>query len=152
ERVAVLRQGYYLSDDCWIYAEHGHQLDELNKFTHWPEPFLTAGGTKYLEQPWGQAFVHSFYHSVEANHPIIDNSDGELNCIRHGLAREGVGGSAFAVGRFVKFYLFETSLRQFARTLGPEESQEAPKDRWDIAAVRRQGDAFFLASIPEDDP
>jgi hypothetical protein len=149
-RVDVLRQGYWLSEDGWIYAEHGHQIDDLNRFAHWPTPFVLRGKA-YLEKPWGEQFVHSFYDHYEEKYPIIDNIEGELNGIRYGLASEGVAHSTFAVGRFAKFYALETSLQQFASSLAAD-SQPPKHGGWDIAAIRNQGDSFLVQSVPEDDP
>lgn len=148
-RVEIPADGYYLSCDKKVYAEHGHQLDDSNALSGWPVPF--RGPRRYLARPWGENFVASFYNRRELSYEAIDNIAGTWNGIRYGLATEELKGSVRAVGQFSKFLLVGQSIKQFSRVLS-EQSGDQNAQAWDIKAIRTSGERFLVESIPTDDP
>jgi hypothetical protein len=148
-RVRVAKEGYWLSPDKLIYAEHGHQIgEELNRFDNWPEPFLQRNGRTYLQRPWGEQMVQQFYNDYEKKYPVIDNFTEDSAGIGYASAAEGRA-AAFEGGvRFFRFALSQVSLNQFARSLGGEGGAQ----EWDLAAARAQGGRFLAESLPTDDP
>src|SRR5262249_27052087 len=147
-RVRVLEQGYWLSPDGLIYAEHGHQIgQELNRFDGWPKPFLSKNGGVYLQRPWGEQFVQQFYNDYEKRYPVIDNFTDDSIGLGYAFAAEGRAASFNGGSRFFRMAFFQVSLRQFARSLGGENG----KHEWDVAAARRKGGQFLIESIPQDD-
>jgi UDP-2,3-diacylglucosamine pyrophosphatase LpxH len=147
-RVRVASEGYWLSPDSLIYAEHGHQIGkEVNKFDGWPQPFLDHKGTKYLQRPWGEQFVQRFYNSFENKYPIIDNLSEDSLGVKYGLKAEGSAAVPQDIGRFVLFYLTQISWDQLGSSLGG--NQDHPD--WDLAAIRRNGDSFLSDSMPRGD-
>jgi UDP-2,3-diacylglucosamine pyrophosphatase LpxH len=155
-RVRVEPRGYWLSADGQVLVEHGQQIGrDLNKFAGWPRPF-TKGATPHLERPWGEQFVQAFYNQYEVRYPIIDNVSEEGVGIRYAREVEGWTGAAKAFGRFLAFYLLSLSDAQQLSTLGPAPEPgpggDASASPWDLAAVRAQGRAFILDSLPADEP
>jgi UDP-2,3-diacylglucosamine pyrophosphatase LpxH len=147
DRVAVQASGYWVSPSGDVLIEHGHQMGrEVNKLRGWPRPFVGNNPLR-LERSWGEQFVQGFYNQYEAKYPIIDNVSEEGAGIAYAREVEGWVGTTSALGRFVQFYLTNLSLAQHASALGNES---APA--WDLAAVRAQGPAFFIESLPSDDP
>jgi len=148
DRVKIPTDGYWLSADGMIYAEHGHQIGwDTNNFSNWPTPFVRQGGVKYLQRPWGEQFVQRFYNYYERKYPIIDNLMEESMGVKYGAMAEGVFGLQHAVGRFAVFFLLQSSGIQAGQFLGGKEGV-----RWDTAAIRKRGNRFFAESIPNDDP
>jgi Calcineurin-like phosphoesterase len=149
DRVTISRDGYWLSADGLIYAEHGHQIGyDTNRYSDWPRPFIQQGGVNYLQRPWGEQFVQRFYNYYERRYPIIDNLMEESLGVKYGAIAEGLFGLQHAVGRFALFYLVQSSGTQIGQSLGGQEKGV----RWDIAAIRKLGNRFFVESIPSDDP
>src|ERR1039458_10035150 len=121
ERASVLAQGYWLSPDQQIYAEHGHQIgEELNRFDGWPRPFIAVKKTQYIQRPWGEQMVQQFYNDYEKKYPVIDNFTDDSIGLGYGFAAEGKVGSFAGGARFFRMALFQMSLQQFARSLGGE--------------------------------
>lgn len=148
-RVRISVTGDWVSPDGLIYAEHGQQIGkEVNKFDHWPQPFIDYKGKKYLQRPWGEQFVQRFYNAYENKYPIIDNISDESIGVRYGLKAEGTMAVSRDLGKFVWFYLTQISWSQLASNLGG--SADHPK--WDIPQIRRNGVKFLAESIPKDDP
>jgi hypothetical protein len=149
DRVKIPTKGYWISADGLLYAEHGHQIgNDVNLFTNWPTPFVEKQGVVYLQRPWGEQLVQSFYNQFEAKYPIIDNIMGDSVGIKYGMAAEGTTGLVKDIGRFLRFYFTQSSLAQLVHSLGP--ASKGPK--WDVAAIRRGGNRFFVESIANDDP
>lgn len=122
ERVRVAFEGYWLSPDSLIYAEHGQQIGkEVNKFDGWPQPFVEYQGSKYLQRPWGEQFVQRFYNSFEGKYPIIDNLSEESIGVQYGIQAEGLGAVPQDMGRFVLFYLTQISWGQLGSSLAAPE-------------------------------
>jgi hypothetical protein len=148
-RVQLLNQGFWLSPDKAIYAEHGHQIgEELNRFDGWPKPFITRNGQVYLQRPWGEQMVQKFYNDYERKYPVIDNFTEDSAGLGYAFAAEGRAASFQGGSRFFRMALFQVSMRQFARSLGGEKGQR----KWDVAAARNKGGQFLLESVPEDSP
>lgn len=148
DRVKILADGYWLSADGRIYAEHGHQIGwDTNQFSNWPTPFLRQGNVNYLQRPWGEQFVQRFYNFYEHKYPIIDNLMAESMGVKYGALAEGLFGLQNAAGRFAIFFLLQSSRTQNSQFLGGKEGV-----RWDTEAIRKRGDRFFVESVPNDDP
>jgi Calcineurin-like phosphoesterase len=148
DRVRVAFEGYWLSPDSLIYAEHGQQIGkEVNKFDEWPQPFLEYQGKKYLQRSWGEQFVQRFYNSFEGKYPIIDNISEESIGVKYGLKAEGSAAIPQDMGRFVLFYLTQISWDQLQSSLGGSEDHP----NWDLSAIRAKGSDFLADSVPKDD-
>lgn len=148
DRVRVAFDGYWLSPDSLIYAEHGQQIGkEVNKFDEWPRPFLEYQGKKYLQRSWGEQFVQRFYNSFEGKYPIIDNISEESIGVRYGVKAEGSAAIPQDMGRFVLFYLTQISWDQLQSSLGGSEDHP----NWDLSAIRAKGSDFLANSVPKDD-
>ena len=148
DRVKIPTDGYWLSADALIYAEHGHQIGkDPNQFSKWPTPFVDSNGVTYMQRPWGEQFVQKFYNSYEMKYPIIDNIQGELTGVRYGYKAEGTIGLAIALGRLVVSTLLQSSWTQNGAVVGAQNGV-----KWDTVAIRKAGDRFFADSIPKDDP
>jgi len=149
DRASVRAQGYWISPDKQIYAEHGHQIgDELNRFDGWPWPFITVKGTQYIQRPWGEQMVQQFYNDYEKKYPVIDNFTDDSIGLGYGFAAEGKVGSFAGGARFFRMALFQVSLQQFARSLGGESGTH----EWDVDKEALKGGRFLIESIPEDEP
>lgn len=138
-RVQVIERGYWLSEDGTIYADHGHQFDEVNEFADWPNPFVQKNGVAYLRKPWGENMVQQFYNQYEGIFPIVDNLSREWDGVDFAIDEAGLGNTTAAVGRFARFFIFRQSLRQAGTALG--EKKDA---KWDYDNARKQPPDFFL--------
>jgi hypothetical protein len=148
-RVRIMTDGYWLSRDQLIYAEHGHQIgEEANRFAKWPRPFLSDANHTYLERPWGEQFVREYYDKWERTYSIIDNIAEELGGIKYAVAAEGLPKAALATLQFAKFFFLQVSWNQFGGVLG----KQGVTPKWDILRVRQQGNTFLLESIRTGDP
>jgi UDP-2,3-diacylglucosamine pyrophosphatase LpxH len=149
DRLSIATEGYWLSADKLLYAEHGQQIGkEVNRFEGWPKPFVEAGGQRYLRRPWGEQFVQAFYNAYEEKYPIIDNISEEGTGVRYGLAAEGSAGTIGGVSDFLGFFLFKVSWDQFGAVLAGNEDAST----WDVEVIKAQGDRFLVESYPTDDP
>jgi UDP-2,3-diacylglucosamine pyrophosphatase LpxH len=148
-RTRIAEEGYWLSADGRIMAEHGHQLDQVNLFDKWPSPFLREGSQIHLRRPWGEQFVQDYYNQYEERFPIIDNISEEGLGVRLGIAAGDAAKAVEAVGRFFQFILYQVSWDQFRSFLG--ETGGPPL--WDIESIRyNEGVRFLVESIPANDP
>ena len=147
--VEVSRSGAWISPDGAIYAEHGHEIGkEVNRFDGWPRPFL--GNPPHLRRPWGEQFVQQYYNRFESKYPIIDNILSEGVGVHYAVKAEGVAETAADIGRFVSFFVTKLSWAQFNGVLGAPDNAAPPE--WNFDAIRRQGDQFFVDSLPPNDP
>lgn len=80
---------------------------------------------------------------------MIDNLASLQLSFRYAASRLGAQETLGQVGRFFRFFLFRQSWAQVGSWLD-EEKREDP--RWDLAAVRRQGDRFLVESVPAESP
>lgn len=161
-RVRVAREGYWRSRDGQILAEHGHAFEgEVNRYDLLPASCLDGQArisdcaarerNVYLRRPWGEQFVQSYYNQFEERYPIIDNISEEGEGVKLGVAAAGIGDVAVAVKDFFRFFLFGQSIDQLKVALGPQEAASRLL-RYDIDAIRKQGDRFLVESIPPNDP
>jgi hypothetical protein len=147
-RVTISPAGYWVSSDGLVYAEHGHQIgNDTNEFSKWPRPFIEKQGTLYLERPWGEQFVQSFYNQLELKYPILDNIMDDRVALTFGISAEGYGGLIIDIGRLIRFSLTQMSSTQLVQLLGEDKAPQ-----WDLAEIRRGGDRFFAESLANDDP
>lgn len=142
-RACVMEEGYWLSGDRSIYAEHGHQIGEdVNGYgEQWPRPF-SGTNPRYLIRTWGEALVRDYYHEWEKKYPALDNIDSEAASARYGMAAEGLAGTALASAKFVRFLLLNESWPQFTGALGA--TGEAG---WNLCEVRKQGSGFLTSAL-----
>jgi UDP-2,3-diacylglucosamine pyrophosphatase LpxH len=172
DRVSIARQGYWLSADGLIYAEHGHFVPgDVNDFRSFPAacldlsatnivPCNQAGTTAFLQRPWGEAFVQKYYNLYEEQFPIIDNITSELYGAKLAVKASGSIETLQAFVRGFKFLIFGESLSQFGRLLGDPNRMGSPdmlgapgpQPRWDIAATKQKPDRFLVESLADDDP
>lgn len=143
--VKLLERGYFLSDDGLVYADHGHQFDEVNRFDQWPRPFETRDGIDYMRKPWGENMVQQFYNQYEGIFPVIDNLAEEKSGVEFAVKEAGLGQSAAAVGKFLRFFVFQQSLRQARDALGADG-----KPDWDYKTIRGHGIEFFIEALARD--
>lgn len=141
----VKLDGFWLSRDKLIYAEHGHQIGEdVNSFgSRWPKPFW-PGSQSYLVRTWGERGVQKFYNEYEEKYPAVDNLDDEGSGMHYALAAEGKILGLMGIGKFVRFALFDVSWSQFVGALSESEAIT-----WNIKTIRRQGDQFLVESFPD---
>jgi UDP-2,3-diacylglucosamine pyrophosphatase LpxH len=162
-KVVVLADGYWLSRDGLIWAEHGHDAKEdVNHYAKLPascinqrkEPIDCDQPGAFLSRPWGEEFVQGYYNQHEITYPIIDNVLGEGNAVSYAISEARIIDVASALAKGVKFLLTDQSLDQFVTLLGKQGTQgkavdtlggkEGYRPRWDIDLVRAKADTTFL--------
>jgi UDP-2,3-diacylglucosamine pyrophosphatase LpxH len=150
-RVSFIGTGVWTSTDSSIVVEHGHQIgNDVNRYETWPDIVRRKGDKDYVIRTWGERFVQKIFNDQEDVYPIIDNLSPESAGVRYRMEDRGVWGTASDTARFVEFNLFQTSLSQKVKALGPDQSpQDQPK--WDIARARKLGHGLFVAAMPQDD-
>lgn len=148
-RVEVASSGSWLSRDGRIAAEHGHQVGpSARKFANWPAPFIRHEGRELLARSPVEAVLQGLYDRLEERYPIVDNIAAAGLGIKYALTvGGGLDGQAFAP--LLRSLLLTTPWQQFRMEL---DDGEVEPPVWDIAQVRQQGPAFFVASVPDDDP
>jgi predicted phosphodiesterase len=144
-RVSVSDTGYWISGDRKIYGDHGHQFDDLNLWKSWPDPTVEARGVKHLRRPWGENMVQRFYNQYEMAFPVVDNFLDEKEGILFAIENAGIVPTADAIGRLLRFLLFQQSLGQFATGLG---DGKAPS--WNVSETRSKPPAFFADVLLAD--
>lgn len=155
ERVRIATEGYWLSRDGLIFAEHGHHVEgDVNAYDSLPASCIdsrlarvgcTTGKTGvYLKRPWGENFVQKYYERYEVRFPIIDNVSSMGEGIRLGIMAAGIGDTADALRKGFKFLLLQQSRAQLEAGLG---KREAAMLDYDLKAVRAKGDAFLVESF-----
>ena len=150
-RVNVLSEGAWLSPDRKIVVEHGHQFDDLNSFPRWPQPFATREGKRYIVRPWGENMVQQFYNQYEQLMPIVDNLKSEADGARFAIEAAGLKPLGEAAGKFARFFLFESSVRQILTALGDEKGKpDEQKTRRYLATLRQKPPEFFLDVVYGD--
>ena len=136
----VLHKGYWLSADGRIYADHGHQFDDVNKFAKWPSPFIVTNGVTYMRKPWGENMVQQFYNQYEEIFPIVDNLSNEKAGVKYAVQQSGIGSSVDAVAKFFRFFLFQESVGQGFTALG----REGAPLKWNYGAIQAKDIGFFV--------
>lgn len=153
--VRVATEGYWISADGRVYAEHGHQIGaDPNKLEGWPTaPFIYHNGTRYLRQPWGEQFVQKYYNWYKKVFPVIDNLSEETQGISYAIKARGFMGTMDAVAKYVRFTLTQTSWKQTGQGLGRNGIPE-----WKLADIQRTLKTpetrrmFLIESMAKDDP
>jgi hypothetical protein len=149
-RIRLASEGYWRSQDGFLYAEHGHQIGkEVNKWDEWPQPFMEKNGRRYLQRPWGEQFVQEYYNQFERKYPIIDNISVEGEGVRYGMEAEGKVQFLQDMAGFVNFLFFRVSWTQFTSGLG---DQTGKPPEWDTDRIKAEGPRFFVESVPKDHP
>jgi UDP-2,3-diacylglucosamine pyrophosphatase LpxH len=153
DRVWIATEGFWLSPDGLIFAEHGHQIEgDVNAYEALPASCVDAGGKRvacdrpgvHLKRPWGENFVQKYYEQYEAQYPIIDNVSELGEGVTLGILAAGIGGTLDALAKGFKFLLLQQSRAQMVAALGKDEAQPLP---YDFEAIRAQGRAFLATSI-----
>ena len=148
DRVRLVAEGIWVSDDQRTVVEHGHQIGgDANKYDGWPRITRVVDGKEYVIRPWGERFVQRLFNQEEATYPIIDNLGPEAAGARYRMADRGLWKSAADIARFIAFNLFETSISQKGQILGPESEV-----KWDPNVGRSLGHLLFANSLDANDP
>jgi UDP-2,3-diacylglucosamine pyrophosphatase LpxH len=156
-RVRRSADGYWSSEDGFIFAEHGHQIgfDVSGYGNQWPGGFGKAATSSPYPRPWGQIFVESFFDTAEVTYPIIDNIIPQSKGVGLLLSGQTVAADAAQVARFLAFNVVRTSLKQKVMLNIPTpENQRAlltETHGWDIDKGRGLGVALFADSLPSGD-
>jgi UDP-2,3-diacylglucosamine pyrophosphatase LpxH len=147
-RVHVASQGYWLSDDGLVYAEHGHQLaGDPYRLAEWPLPFVRTGDGQYLERSWGEQLVQALYDELEPRYPIIDNVAQEGAGLKYVVA-DASAVPPDRIDALLTFFLARPVWQQFRLELDGGDVQPPV---WDLDAVRQQGARFLVESLLPDD-
>lgn len=150
-RVNFVATGVWASTDGSIVVEHGHQIgNDVNRYDTWPNIVRAKEGKEYVIRSWGEQFVQKIFNDQENLYPIIDNLSPESAGVWYRMQDRGVWGTGSDMAQFVAFDLFQTSLRQKVRVLGPDQSPE-DKPKWNITEARKLGHRLFVAALPQDD-
>ena len=148
-RVAVAAAGSWRSEDGRIYVEHGHQIGwRVDRFEAWPEPFVERDGRRHLTRSPRARAVDAFFDDHEGRYPVIDNFADEGAGLTHGLAAEGTADLGEAAPELLRYVLFRMPWQQFRVDL---DAGDVQPPAWDLPAVRAQGPAFLVDSLPNDD-
>ena len=149
DRVVLATGGFWRSADRLIHVEHGHQLEtRADRFEGWPSPFITRSGRQHLARPRGQRTVQALFDEHEARYPIVDNLADDTAGVRYVLAAIGAADIGARAPALLRELLFRMSWQQFRMDL---DSGDVAPPVWNLAAVRAEGPAFLVASLPDDD-
>ena len=147
-RVSVAAAGSWRSEDGRIYVEHGHQIGwRADRFETWPEPFVERAGQRHLARPAAATGVDAFFDQHEARYPIVDNFADEGAGLIHGLAAAGTTDLGAAAPALLRYVLFRMPWQQFRLDL---DAGDVQPPAWDLDAVRAQGPALLVDSLPND--
>ena len=148
-RVTLVTTGHWTSPDGRVHVEHGHQLPlSVDRFSNWPNPWVSVGGRTYVDRPWGEQVVVPFYNFNEPRYPIVDNIAEEGVGVKFVAARAGAEPPADPAA-MLRVLLMKTTWQQFRMDLDDGDVQ-APV--WDLSRIRAELSAFMAASLPIDDP
>jgi hypothetical protein len=151
-RVDIAGDGFWLSRDGRVLAEHGHQVGfSAHRFDGWPAPF-DRGTPQRLLRPWGEQLTADLYRRLEEVFPIVDNVAVLSAGLKRALAADDdKAASAGTLDPLLIKYLMLTpvSWQQFRMEL---DDGDVEPPVWNIGAVRAQRGAFLTAGIPDDDP
>ena len=149
DRVVLASDGFWRSADGLIHVEHGHQLEtRADRFEGWPSPFTMRSGRQHVARPVGHQSLQPLYDEHEARYPIVDNLADDTAGVRYVLTATGAADVGAAAPALLRELLFRMSWQQFRMDL--DRGDVAPPV-WNLAAVRAQGAAFLVASLPDDD-
>ena len=148
-RVNVAAQGYWVSSDGALYAEHGHQMaGNPFRFSSWPEPLIREAGRGYLERTWGEQLLQGVYDRHEPRYPILDNVVEAGAGLKYLATADPAALQAAGIGPVLKFFASRTTWQQFRLDL---DGGDVQPPEWDLAATRRRGAAFLVESLVPDD-
>ena len=148
-RVVLATPGFWRSVDGLVHVEHGHQLEtRADRFEDWPSPFTQGSGRRHLARPPGQQFIQRLYDEHEPMYQIVDNLADDTAGVRYVLSATGVGDVGAAAPTLLRELLFRMSWQQFRMDL---DRGDVMAPVWNLAAVRAEGAAFLVASVPDDD-
>jgi hypothetical protein len=149
--VGVASDGYWVSSDGRIHAEHGHQLAWFGDgLPQWPSPARREGGRDRLTRSLGERLTGELYRALERKYPLVDNVAIRGAGLKRALSAEGAASGAGVTPELVKYLLLSTiSWQQFRMEL---DDGDVEPPAWVVADVRAQGGAFLLSSLPDDDP
>ena len=148
-RARVAAAGAWTSSDGQVHAEHGHQIGwRADRFADWPAPFVERDGRRHLERPPGARLVAALLEEHEARYPVVDNFADAGAGLTHALAAADVAELGAAAPDLLRYVLFRMPWQQFRVDLDIGDVQPPA---WDLAAVRAQGPAFLVDSLPDDD-
>ena len=149
DRVVLATDGFWRSADGLIHAEHGHQIEpEGDRFERWPSPFVTSSDVQYLARPSGQRTVQALFDEHEMRYPTIDNLADARAGVRYALSAAGATDAGQAAAFLLRDLLFRMSWQQFRMDL---DRGDVEPPVWNLGAVRADGPAFLVASLPDDD-
>ena len=149
DRVMLASEGFWRSTDGLIHVEHGHQIEtRVDRFEGWPSPFIARSGRQHLARPRGHQFVQPLYDEHEVRFPVVDNLADDTAGVRYVLSATGATDVGEAAPALLHALLFRMSWQQFRMDL--DRGDVAPPV-WNLAAVRAEGAAFLVGSLPDDD-
>jgi UDP-2,3-diacylglucosamine pyrophosphatase LpxH len=155
ERVTIALEGYWISQDGHVVAEHGQQVGrDPNAFRGWPSaPFVNLKGARHLHQTWGENFVQRMFNRYEEHYPLIDNLASESLGVKYAMKHLGFRASVEEVGRFAQFLLFQQSWLQAKQFAGGDA---AGLPEWNLEEIDQSTSEarwkFIAGSIGRDDP
>jgi hypothetical protein len=149
-RVDVAGQGYWLSRDGRVLAEHGHQVGlNAHRFDNWPAPFVGTQPRR-LQRPWGEQLADDLYRRLEGRFAVVDNVAVLGAGLKWALAADKGPGSDALDPLLLKYLLLITPAWQQFRMELDDGDVEPPG--WDIGLARGQGGSFLLSFLGDDDP
>ena len=149
-RPEVAVGGFWQSDDGRIHVEHGHQIGwRADRFEGWPEPFVERDGRRHLARPERGRAIDTLFDELEARYPVVDSFADEGAGLTMGLAADGANDLGAAAPGLLRYVLFRMPWQQFRVDL---DAGDVQPPSWDLAAVREQGQAFLVDSLPNDHP
>jgi hypothetical protein len=148
-RVNVAAQGYWVSPDGALYAEHGHQMaGDPFRFSSWPEPLIREAGRAYVERTWGEQLLQGVYDRHEPRYPILDNVVEAGAGLKYLATADPGAMQAAGIGPMLKFFATRTAWQQFRLDL---DGGDVQPPEWDLPATRQRGAAFLVESLVLDD-
>lgn len=154
-RIHIASEGYWMSADGSIVAEHGQQIGaDPNCFEGWPtDPFIEHAGTSHLRKPWGEQLVQKLYNSYEVTYPTVDNLSELFKGVRYAAQASGLAGALADVGRLIRFFFTQMSWDQTRQILGkngvPIWKVDEELAKLDTSERRWK---FLVESYPAGDP
>jgi hypothetical protein len=154
DRVTMAADGYWLSSDGRVHAEHGqHLVSSGQRPEGWPAPVVRHDGRDHLALPAGERMTAELYRRLERTYPVVDNVavlGAGLKLALGAEAAAGAAGAAQLTPDLLRFLLLSTiSWQQFRMEL---DDGDVEPPEWDLPRVRAQGGEFLLATLPHDDP
>lgn len=153
--VTIATQGYWVSRDGLVHAEHGHQLPWTgHRLEGWPAPFVMDGRSRRLRRSPGEQLTAPLLWRLEPKYPLVDNMATLGAGLKRALGAEGPpapgAGGPTATPELLRQLLLSTiNWQQFRMEL---DDGDVEPPAWELAELRRQGGASLVSAIPDDDP